>query len=117
MLEGISKAVEDQQNEKKRIKKYKEKKKMKKKQRRGRDSAHSDDSRSSSSSESSDEPITKEAIEQAKSKLTPEEKQRIEIRHQRESLPMYPYRDELLAAIRDNQILVIVAETGSGKTT
>jgi pre-mRNA-splicing factor ATP-dependent RNA helicase DHX16 len=30
---------------------------------------------------------------------------------------MYPYRDELLAAIRDNQILVIVAETGSGKTT
>lgn len=30
---------------------------------------------------------------------------------------MYAYRDELLAAIRDHQILVIVAETGSGKTT
>ena len=30
---------------------------------------------------------------------------------------MYNYRDELLAAIRDNQVLIIVAETGSGKTT
>lgn len=30
---------------------------------------------------------------------------------------MYIYRDDLLAAIRDHQILIIVAETGSGKTT
>lgn len=30
---------------------------------------------------------------------------------------MYTYRDELLAAIRDHQVLIIVAETGSGKTT
>ena len=30
---------------------------------------------------------------------------------------MFQYRDELLAAIRDNQVLVIVGETGSGKTT
>lgn len=30
---------------------------------------------------------------------------------------MFDFRDQLLAAIRDNQILVIVAETGSGKTT
>ena len=30
---------------------------------------------------------------------------------------MFDYRDEILAAIRDHQILIIVAETGSGKTT
>ena len=30
---------------------------------------------------------------------------------------MFPYKEELLEAIRDNQILIIVAETGSGKTT
>lgn len=30
---------------------------------------------------------------------------------------MFTYRDELLAAIRDNQVIVVVAETGSGKTT
>jgi len=35
----------------------------------------------------------------------------------RENLPIYSYRDELLAAIRDYQVLVIVGETGSGKTT
>ena len=35
----------------------------------------------------------------------------------RKSLPIYAYRNELLEAIRDNQILVIEGETGSGKTT
>jgi pre-mRNA-splicing factor ATP-dependent RNA helicase DHX16 len=30
---------------------------------------------------------------------------------------MFQYRDELLAAIRDHQVIVVVAETGSGKTT
>jgi pre-mRNA-splicing factor ATP-dependent RNA helicase DHX16 len=40
-----------------------------------------------------------------------------EIKTVRESLPIFQYRDELLAAIRDYQVLVIVGETGSGKTT
>ncbi|CAK9310143.1 unnamed protein product [Citrullus colocynthis] len=31
--------------------------------------------------------------------------------------PIYPYRDQLLQAINDYQVLVIVGETGSGKTT
>lgn len=35
----------------------------------------------------------------------------------RKSLPIYAYRDELLAAIHQYQVLIIVGETGSGKTT
>ncbi|CAH8317202.1 unnamed protein product [Eruca vesicaria subsp. sativa] len=35
----------------------------------------------------------------------------------RKMLPIYAYRDELLKHIEENQILVIVGETGSGKTT
>lgn len=33
------------------------------------------------------------------------------------SLPIYKYKDELLSLIRDNQIIIMVGETGSGKTT
>ncbi|RYY32306.1 ATP-dependent RNA helicase, partial [archaeon] len=39
------------------------------------------------------------------------------IREQREFLPVYRVRDELLRVIHENQIVVIVGETGSGKTT
>jgi pre-mRNA-splicing factor ATP-dependent RNA helicase DHX16 len=39
------------------------------------------------------------------------------IQQVRNSLPIYEYRDELLAAIAEHQVLVVVAETGSGKTT
>ena len=35
----------------------------------------------------------------------------------RKSLPIYEFRDELLEAIAEHQVLVVVAETGSGKTT
>ncbi|ORY23190.1 P-loop containing nucleoside triphosphate hydrolase protein, partial [Naematelia encephala] len=35
----------------------------------------------------------------------------------RKSLPIYEYREELLEAIAEHQVLVVVAETGSGKTT
>jgi pre-mRNA-splicing factor ATP-dependent RNA helicase DHX16 len=35
----------------------------------------------------------------------------------RKSLPIYQYRNDLLDAIKDNQIIVIEGETGSGKTT
>eukprot|EP00899_Mesostigma_viride_P024834 jgi/Mesvir1/5535/Mv15572-RA.1 len=35
----------------------------------------------------------------------------------RKLLPIYPYRQQLLDAVRDHQVLIIVGETGSGKTT
>ncbi|KAJ4912425.1 RNA helicase family protein [Raphanus sativus] len=35
----------------------------------------------------------------------------------RKMLPIYAYRDELLKLVEENQVLVIVGETGSGKTT
>ncbi|KAF6137420.1 hypothetical protein GIB67_037342 [Kingdonia uniflora] len=35
----------------------------------------------------------------------------------RKTLPIYAYREALLQAIHDHQVLVIVGETGSGKTT
>ena len=39
------------------------------------------------------------------------------IQQQRESLPIFTVRDELLQVVRDNQVVVVVGETGSGKTT
>lgn len=39
------------------------------------------------------------------------------IRDQRTSLPIYHLKKELLDAIRDHQILIIIGDTGSGKTT
>jgi HrpA-like RNA helicase len=35
----------------------------------------------------------------------------------RESLPIFPFREDLMRAVRDNRAIVIVGETGSGKTT
>mgnify|MGYP002527394620 CR=1 FL=1 len=37
------------------------------------------------------------------------------IKEQRESLPIYSVREELLNIIRDNKVVIIVGETGSGK--
>ncbi|XP_037945540.1 ATP-dependent RNA helicase DHX8-like [Teleopsis dalmanni] len=36
---------------------------------------------------------------------------------QRQSLPIYKLRDDLIKAVSDNQILIVIGETGSGKTT
>ncbi|KXH54228.1 helicase associated domain-containing protein [Colletotrichum salicis] len=45
------------------------------------------------------------------------EKKQLTIQETRKSLPIYAYRDDFLAAMEKYQILVIVGETGSGKTT
>ena len=39
------------------------------------------------------------------------------IEETRKSLPIYQYRDQLIEAIQEHQVLIVVAETGSGKTT
>jgi len=39
------------------------------------------------------------------------------IQQQREYLPIFEIRSELMTVIRDNKIIIVVGETGSGKTT
>ena len=41
----------------------------------------------------------------------------LQLQDTRRSLPVFSHRDDLLQAIADNQVLVMVGETGSGKTT
>ena len=49
--------------------------------------------------------------------LSAAEVQRAKLAHDRVSLPIYRYRDQLLQAVADNQVVIVVGETGSGKTT
>ncbi|KAF1964471.1 hypothetical protein BU23DRAFT_62367 [Bimuria novae-zelandiae CBS 107.79] len=39
------------------------------------------------------------------------------MKQQRETLPVYKFRNQLLEAVSANQILIVVGDTGSGKTT
>ncbi|ETN42294.1 uncharacterized protein HMPREF1541_04235 [Cyphellophora europaea CBS 101466] len=39
------------------------------------------------------------------------------IKQQRESLPVFKFRNQLLDAVAQNQLLIVVGDTGSGKTT
>jgi pre-mRNA-splicing factor ATP-dependent RNA helicase DHX38/PRP16 len=39
------------------------------------------------------------------------------IAQQREYLPIYSVRDELMKTIHDNKVIIIIGQTGSGKTT
>lgn len=39
------------------------------------------------------------------------------IREQRESLPVFKFRNEIVAAVKKHPILIVIGETGSGKTT
>lgn len=39
------------------------------------------------------------------------------IKQQRESLPVFAFREQLIKAVKENQIMIVVGETGSGKTT
>ncbi|RZC50922.1 hypothetical protein C5167_019351 [Papaver somniferum] len=42
---------------------------------------------------------------------------KLSIQEQRQSLPVYRFKNELIQAVHDNQVIVVVGETGSGKTT
>ncbi|XP_015268330.1 PREDICTED: putative pre-mRNA-splicing factor ATP-dependent RNA helicase DHX16 [Gekko japonicus] len=52
-----------------------------------------------------------------KTDLSEAERKRLSIQEVRHSLPIFPYRADLLAAIGEHQVLIIEGETGSGKTT
>ncbi|KAL8761189.1 MAG: hypothetical protein Q9184_002679 [Pyrenodesmia sp. 2 TL-2023] len=41
----------------------------------------------------------------------------LSIKQQRESLPVYKFRKQLLEAVKENQLMIVVGDTGSGKTT
>lgn len=53
----------------------------------------------------------------ANSKLSLGKKTNLSIKEQRESLPIFGLKDALIQAISENQYLVVIGETGSGKTT
>uniref|UniRef100_A0A8C4NFX4 ATP-dependent RNA helicase DHX8 n=1 Tax=Eptatretus burgeri TaxID=7764 RepID=A0A8C4NFX4_EPTBU len=44
-------------------------------------------------------------------------KTQLSILEQRQTLPIYRLKDQLVQAVNDNQILIVIGETGSGKTT
>lgn len=44
-------------------------------------------------------------------------KTQLSILEQRQGLPIYKLRNNLVQAVKDNQILIVIGETGSGKTT
>lgn len=41
----------------------------------------------------------------------------LSLKEQRESLPVFRLREKLITAVRENQLLIVVGDTGSGKTT
>jgi ATP-dependent RNA helicase DHX8/PRP22 len=49
--------------------------------------------------------------------LTFGQRSKLSIQEQRQSLPIYRLKKELIQAVHDNQVLVVIGETGSGKTT
>ncbi|XP_056644453.1 pre-mRNA-splicing factor ATP-dependent RNA helicase DHX16 [Diorhabda sublineata] len=55
--------------------------------------------------------------EKKEPELTESEKKKLTIEETKKSLPIYPFKDDLIQAIREHQILIIEGETGSGKTT
>ncbi|KAJ0412253.1 hypothetical protein ATCC90586_006639 [Pythium insidiosum] len=59
--------------------------------------------------------VTEADIKEARQKM--EDAKHLSIQEGRKKLPVYPYRDALLEAIRNYQVLIIEGETGSGKTT
>ncbi|KAK5260788.1 hypothetical protein LTR40_003494 [Exophiala xenobiotica] len=60
--------------------------------------------------------MTREQREMAQ-RLSAAEAKAKSIEETRKSLPIYQFRDEIIQAVRDHQVLIIVGETGSGKTT
>ncbi|VEU22336.1 DEKNAAC103347 [Brettanomyces naardenensis] len=64
-----------------------------------------------------DEPELTSEQRELEEKIKAEEARVRSIEETRKSLPVYKYRDELIAAVKKYPILIVVGETGSGKTT
>ncbi|GJW53731.1 probable pre-mRNA-splicing factor ATP-dependent RNA helicase DEAH5 [Tanacetum coccineum] len=45
------------------------------------------------------------------------QRSKLSLQEQRQSLPIYKLKKELVQAVNENQVLVVIGETGSGKTT
>ena len=50
-------------------------------------------------------------------RLTAAEAKAKSVEETRKSLPIYQFREQIIQAVKDHQVLIIVGETGSGKTT
>jgi pre-mRNA-splicing factor ATP-dependent RNA helicase DHX16 len=50
-------------------------------------------------------------------KETPLEKKKRTMQEVRDSLPVFPYKERFIEAVKQHQVLIIVSATGSGKTT
>ncbi|CAK9439373.1 uncharacterized protein LODBEIA_P35260 [Lodderomyces beijingensis] len=55
--------------------------------------------------------------DEASNQQDPQIAEKGEIEDVQQSLPVYKYKDELLKIVSQNQVLIVVGETGSGKTT
>ncbi len=84
-----------------------------KKKRKTRDGEETSSTEASSGDEEEEEEGETSWQAQSRKPLTEFEK----LQAGRKKLPVFRYREEILAAIRDHQVLVLSAETGSGKTT
>ncbi|KAI3835524.1 hypothetical protein MKX03_032070 [Papaver bracteatum] len=49
--------------------------------------------------------------------LTFGQRSKLSLQEQRQNLPIYKLKKELVQAVHENQVLVVIGETGSGKTT
>lgn len=64
-----------------------------------------------------DEEVNDQYEKQLRDRLDKIQSRVLSIQEARKTLPVYTYRDDLLKAIKENQVLIVVGETGSGKTT
>uniref|UniRef100_A0A1Y1L3F4 RNA helicase n=1 Tax=Photinus pyralis TaxID=7054 RepID=A0A1Y1L3F4_PHOPY len=58
-----------------------------------------------------------ERDKEQKPQLTEGEKKKLDIEETKKSLPIFPFKEDIVAAVREHQVLIIEGETGSGKTT
>ncbi len=41
----------------------------------------------------------------------------MKIRHDQQNLPIYQYKDKIVEAVREHQVVVVAGDTGCGKST